>query len=109
MSICELLSAQLYFRSESIAIEDTQQQLTYQQLNSRVNQLANYLRKQGIKPDVLVGIYVERSIENAIAILAVLKAGGAYVPLDPTYPQARLASILGFYRTCYASSIAKMP
>jgi amino acid adenylation domain-containing protein len=94
MSISELLSAHLSQSCESMAIADAQRQLTYQQLNNRVNQLANYLRKRGIKPELLVGIYVERSIEYAIAILGVLGAGGAYVPLDPACPQARLDAIL---------------
>jgi amino acid adenylation domain-containing protein len=94
MSIRQFLQAHLSKNPASIAIKDRLRQLTYQQLNSRVNQLANYLRKQGIEPDVLVGIYTERSIDSAIAILGVLQAGGAYVPLDPTYPPARLTSIL---------------
>jgi amino acid adenylation domain-containing protein len=94
MSICQFLQAHSSKNPASIAIEDRLRQLTYQQLNSRVNQLANYLRKQGIKPDALVGIYTERSIDSAIAILGVLQAGGAYVPLDPAYPSDRLTSIL---------------
>jgi amino acid adenylation domain-containing protein len=94
MSICQFLQAHSSKNPASIAIEDRLRQLTYQQLNSRVNQLANYLRKQGIKPDVLVGIYTERSIDSAIAVLGVLQAGGAYVPLDPAYPSDRLTSIL---------------
>uniref|UniRef100_UPI00286BF686 non-ribosomal peptide synthetase n=1 Tax=Chamaesiphon sp. OTE_20_metabat_361 TaxID=2964689 RepID=UPI00286BF686 len=94
MSICEFLQVYSELQPEAIAIEDPLTQLTYQQLNSRVNQLANYLRKRGIQPDVLVGIYTDRSIESAIAILGVLQAGGAYIPLDPAYPQARLETIL---------------
>jgi amino acid adenylation domain-containing protein len=94
MSICQFLQAHLSKNPASIAIKDEHSQLTYQQLSNRVNQLANYLRKQGIKPDVLVGIYIERSIDSAIAILGVLQAGGAYVPLDPAYPPDRLTSIL---------------
>ena len=94
MLISQLLPAQSSQNSAAIAIKDAKSELTYQQLHDRVNQLANYLRKQGVKPDTLVGIYAERSIELAISILAVLQAGGAYVPLDPAYPPARLASIL---------------
>ena len=78
----------------AIAIKDTARELTYEQLNARVNQLANYLSKQGVQPESLVGIYADRSIDLVIAILAVLQAGGAYVPLDPAYPPARLASII---------------
>jgi amino acid adenylation domain-containing protein len=94
MSICNFLQVYSALKPEAIAIEDTLTQLTYQQLNSRVNQLANYLRKQGVKPELLVGIYIDRSIESAIAILGVLQAGGAYIPIDPAYPQARLETIL---------------
>lgn len=63
--------------------------LTYQQLNTRANQLAHYLQELGVKPDTLVGICVERSLEMIVGILGILKAGGAYVPLDPEYPQER--------------------
>ncbi|MFL1555606.1 amino acid adenylation domain-containing protein [Pseudomonas sp. O11] len=68
--------------------------LTYAQLNARANQLAHALREQGVGPDVLVGVCVERSIEMVVGLLAVLKAGGAYVPLDPEYPQERLAYMI---------------
>jgi amino acid adenylation domain-containing protein len=94
MSICQFLQLYSELQPEAIAIKDSLTQLTYQQLNSRVNQLANYLRNQGVKPDLLVGIYTDRSIESAIAILGVLQAGGAYIPIDPAYPQARLETIL---------------
>ncbi|AKT40595.1 non-ribosomal peptide synthetase [Chondromyces crocatus] len=68
--------------------------ITYGALNERANQLAHHLIQQGVGPDVVVGIHVERSITMIVALLAVLKAGGAYLPLDPTYPQQRLAFIL---------------
>ncbi|WP_455884008.1 amino acid adenylation domain-containing protein, partial [Pseudomonas protegens] len=68
--------------------------LTYAQLDARANQLAHALREQGVGPDALVGICVERSIEMVVGLLAILKAGGAYVPLDPEYPQERLAYMI---------------
>jgi len=68
-----------------------EQSLTYEELNQRANQLAHYLIKQGVKPDTLVGLCLDRSLEIVIGLLGILKAGGAYVPLDPTYPEARLA------------------
>ncbi|WP_462179170.1 amino acid adenylation domain-containing protein [Pseudoalteromonas maricaloris] len=68
--------------------------LSYDQLNRRANQLARYLKQQGVKPDTLVGLCVERSVDMVVGILGILKAGGAYVPLDPAYPQARLTYML---------------
>ncbi|WP_096144848.1 non-ribosomal peptide synthetase, partial [Pseudomonas fluorescens] len=68
--------------------------LTYAQLDARANQLAHALGEQGVGPDVLVGICIERSIEMVVGLLAILKAGGAYVPLDPEYPRERLAYMI---------------
>ncbi|WP_027250316.1 non-ribosomal peptide synthetase [Planktothrix agardhii] len=65
-------------------------ELTYQQLNIQANQLAHYLQSLGVGAEILVGIYLERSLLVIVGLLAVLKAGGAYVPLDPDYPQQRL-------------------
>jgi amino acid adenylation domain-containing protein len=79
---------------EAIALVYEDEQLTYQQLNQRANQLAHSLRKLGVAPEVLVGLYLERSLEMVVGLLGVLKAGGAYVPLDPTLPLDRLAFIL---------------
>ena len=66
---------------------------TYAELNERANKLAHHLRRLGVGPETPVGIYVERSLEMILAVLAVLKAGGAYVPLDPIHPPERLAFI----------------
>ena len=74
--------------------DNSQQQLTYRELNSQANQLAHYLQQLGVGPDVLVAICMERSLEIAIAVLGVLKAGAAYVPLDPAYPKERLTFML---------------
>ncbi|HEX8128489.1 MAG TPA: amino acid adenylation domain-containing protein [Pyrinomonadaceae bacterium] len=68
--------------------------LSYAELNGRANQLARYLRRLGVAPDVPVVVCMERSVELLVGILGVLKAGGAYVPLDPTYPRQRIAFIL---------------
>ena len=90
----ELFEEQVVRNSESVAVIYGEQQLTYQQLNARSNQLAHYLRKRGVGPEVLVGICVERSLEMLIGLLGILKAGGAYVPLDPGYPLQRVAFML---------------
>ena len=70
------------------------EQLSYEQLNSRANQLAHYLRSKGVGPEVAVGIMLDRSLELIVGLVAILKAGGAYVPLDPQYPQQRLIFML---------------
>ncbi len=56
--------------------------------------MAHYLQSLGVRPETLIGICAERSLEMVIGLLAILKAGGAYVPLDPTYPKERLAFML---------------
>ncbi|HEY0603658.1 MAG TPA: amino acid adenylation domain-containing protein, partial [Herpetosiphonaceae bacterium] len=68
--------------------------LSYAELNARANQLARYLRDLGVGPDQPVGLFLPRSLDLLIAVLASLKAGGAYLPLDPTYPTERLQFML---------------
>ncbi|HEY0606761.1 MAG TPA: amino acid adenylation domain-containing protein, partial [Herpetosiphonaceae bacterium] len=79
---------------EAIAVVYEAQQLTYQELNARANQLAHELHERGVGPEVRVGLCVERSLEMVVGLLGILKAGGAYLPLDPTYPTERLAFVL---------------
>ncbi|MEP6500326.1 amino acid adenylation domain-containing protein [Microcoleus vaginatus] len=79
---------------DAVAVIFEGQQLTYQELNQRANQLAHHLRSLGVVPDAVVGICVERSLEMAIGLLGILKAGAAYLPLDPAYPQERIAYML---------------
>jgi amino acid adenylation domain-containing protein/thioester reductase-like protein len=92
--IHELFTQQVIKTPDAIAVKFGNQQLTYTQLNQKANQLANYLQNCGVTSEVLVGLYLERSLDILIAILAILKAGGAYLPLDPKYPQTRLTDIL---------------
>lgn len=92
--IHRLFEAQVARTPEAVAAEFQGDQLTYRELNRRANQLAHYLQKQGVGPEVLVGISVERSLEMLVAMLGVLKAGGAYVPLDPKYPRERIAFMI---------------
>ena len=92
--IHQLFEEQVERTPNAIAVTFEGQQLTYRELNNRANQLAHYLQQLGVKPNVLVGIYVERSLEMIVGLLGILKAGGAYVPIDPGYPQKRLAFIL---------------
>jgi len=92
--IHQLFEAQVEKTPDAVAVLFEEQPLTYRELNQRANQLAHYLKKLGVKPEVLVGICVERSLEMVVGLLGILKAGGAYVPLDPAYPQERLAYML---------------
>ncbi|MCC3482362.1 MAG: amino acid adenylation domain-containing protein [Microcoleus sp. PH2017_12_PCY_D_A] len=86
----QLIAQQAEATPEKIAVSFEGQTLTYQELHQRSNQLAHYLQKKGVKPDDLVGICVDRSLEMVVGLLGVLKAGGAYVPIDPNYPDDRV-------------------
>ena len=92
--VADLFEAQVAQTPDRVAVEGAGERLTYAQLNHRANQLAHYLQTLGVKPDVLVGLCVDRSIDMVMGLLGVLKAGGGYVPLDPAFPQARLSYIL---------------
>ncbi|MEM7552754.1 MAG: amino acid adenylation domain-containing protein, partial [Cyanobacteria bacterium P01_A01_bin.84] len=92
--IHQLFEEQVEKTPDAVAVVFEQEQLTYEQLNQKANQLAHHLQSLGVKPEVLVGICVERSIEMVVGLLGILKAGGAYVPLDPNYPQERLNYML---------------
>ncbi|NJO98948.1 MAG: AMP-binding protein, partial [Pleurocapsa sp. CRU_1_2] len=85
--IYQLFEEQVEKTPDAVAVVFEEQQLTYRELNNRANQLAHYLQHLGVKPEVLVGICVERSVEMVVGLLGILKAGGAYLPLDPHYPQ----------------------
>jgi len=93
--IHELFEAQADTEPDVIALVFGQQELNYNEVNKRANQLAHYLlQEQGVTAGTLVGLCIERSPEMVIALLAILKAGGAYVPLDPNYPASRLTYML---------------
>jgi len=92
--IHRLFEEQVEKTPNAVAVVYEKQSLTYRELNNRANQLAHYLQALGVKPEVRVGICVERSFLMVIGILAILKAGGVYVPLDPAYPKERLAFML---------------
>ncbi|ASB52635.1 non-ribosomal peptide synthetase [Bacillus velezensis] len=92
-SIMELFEEHVRSTPNRIAVEFGNEVLTYGQLNALANQLAEYLLDQGIEPDTLVGLCLNRSIEMVVAMLGILKAGGAYVPVDPDYPVGRINHI----------------
>ena len=89
--IHELFEEQVRRIPDAVALVFNDRQLTYDALNKKANQLAHHLKKQGIRPEVIVGLALDRSVEMIVGLLAILKAGGAYLPLDPSYPRERLA------------------
>ena len=91
MLLHQLFEKQVEKSPQAVAVEFGENRLTYDELNHRANQLAHYLRSLGIRPDQLVGVFMERSLEMVVALYGILKAGGAYVPIDPEYPQDRVA------------------
>src|SRR3990167_4760403 len=100
-TINDLFEEQVARTPDAIAIVFEDKRLSYQELNTRSNQLARLIRKEyervavkQFKADTLIGICVERSVEMLIGILGILKAGGAYVPIDPEYPEERVQFIL---------------
>jgi len=100
-TIYQVFQEQVERTPNNIALVYEQERLTYQQLNEKSNQLARHIREQyqqrankELAPDIFIALYLDRSLEMIIAILAVLKAGGAYVPIDTSYPQERIDYIL---------------
>jgi amino acid adenylation domain-containing protein len=90
----QLFETQVKLTPNAIALVCGEKKLTYRQLNNQANKIAHHLQKLGIKPEVCVGVSLERSPLLVAGLLGILKAGGAYVPLDPNYPQQRLAFML---------------
>jgi amino acid adenylation domain-containing protein/non-ribosomal peptide synthase protein (TIGR01720 family) len=90
----ELVEEQARQRPEAVAVVYEGEELTYGELNARANQLARYLRKQGVGAEVVVGLCLERSLEMVVGLLGILKAGGAYLPLDASYPRERQLYVL---------------
>ncbi|MBG1241155.1 non-ribosomal peptide synthetase [Nostoc sp. NZL] len=94
-TLVEIFEQQVEKNPHNIALVFESQQLTYRELNQKANQLAHYLiQNHQIKPDTLIGICVERSLEMIIGVLGILKAGAAYVPIDPNYPKERIGFVL---------------
>uniref|UniRef100_UPI00123C9CE0 condensation domain-containing protein n=1 Tax=Francisella sp. SYW-9 TaxID=2610888 RepID=UPI00123C9CE0 len=100
-TIYQLFEEQVEQNPDNVALVFEDKQLTYKELNERSNQLARYIRKQykevtnqELKPDTLIPLCLERSMDMVIGILGVMKAGGAYVPMDPEYPEERFKHIL---------------
>ncbi|MBX4266311.1 non-ribosomal peptide synthetase [Clostridium estertheticum] len=93
-TIYELFEDQVEKTPNNIAVVYEDKKLTYRELNEKSNSLARELREKGVKPDSIVAIMVERSLEMMIGIMGILKAGGAYLPMDPEYPKDRIEGML---------------
>jgi amino acid adenylation domain-containing protein len=95
LCVHELFEAQVQCTPDAVALAYEGEQLSYSELNQQANRLAHYLRStHSVRPDTLVGLFLERSPQAVIGILGILKAGAGYVPLEPGYPQERLDYML---------------
>ncbi|WP_394839475.1 amino acid adenylation domain-containing protein [Pendulispora rubella] len=90
----EHIEAQVDRTPHAVAVSFEGRTLTYAELDARANQLAHLLVDAGVRPDTLVGVYAERSLNLVVALLGVLKSGAAYVPLDPSYPDGRVEHMI---------------
>lgn len=93
-SLHQMIESTVADQAKQRAVVFNEVSYSYEVLNQRANQLANYLVDQGVQPNQMIGICVERSAEMLVVILGILKSGAAYLPLDPLYPPDRIAYIL---------------
>lgn len=90
----EIFREQAAKTPNKIAVADIHQQLTFRELDQKTDLLAQYLQKQGVVVDSIVGMYMESCVEFVIAYISILKAGGAYMPLEIAYPEDLLQRVL---------------
>jgi amino acid adenylation domain-containing protein len=93
-TVHDLFEEHVFSQSSKDAVICQTERISYGEINIRANRLAHYLLEQGYPPNTYHGIYIDRSIDMVIAMLAVLKSGAAYVPLDPDYPESRITYML---------------
>jgi len=93
-TIHQLFEEQVVKTPNNVALVYENQSMSYLQLNEKANQLAHHLRELKVKPDTLIGICMERSLDLLVGIYGILKSDAGYVPLDPGYPEDRLEYIL---------------
>jgi amino acid adenylation domain-containing protein len=91
----EFIEEQAERTPEAPALIMGARRLSYAELNAKANRLAHFLHKQGLGPESLVGVYLDRCPEMVVSLLAILKAGAVYLPLDPAFPEQRIAFMLG--------------
>ncbi|MGZ5133944.1 MAG: amino acid adenylation domain-containing protein, partial [Flavitalea sp.] len=92
--IVDLFEEQVLRTPEAVAVVFGNEELSYQQLNAKANQLAHLLKNKGAKAETLIPVCIERSVEMIIGVLGILKAGAVYVPIDPDYPEERINYML---------------
>ncbi len=93
-TIAKLFEEQVERTPHNIAVEFKEEKITYKELNERANKLSNFLILNGVTPETVVGVMLERSVEMVVSLIAILKAGGAYLPIDSSYPEDRIMYML---------------
>ncbi|MEL6867012.1 MAG: condensation domain-containing protein, partial [Bacteroidota bacterium] len=93
-SIVSILGSQAMQHKDKIAVRCREVQWTYEQLDHRSNQMGHYLRSKGIRPEQVVSVCLDRSVELLLSLWSLLKSGGVYLPLDPGYPPQRINQLL---------------
>jgi amino acid adenylation domain-containing protein len=93
-SLCQMISVHAVANPDAVAVSAGRKHLTYAELDARASQVAHRLCALGVRPGVVVGVCLTRSVSFVVGALAILKAGGAYLPLDPEFPSERLAFLL---------------
>ncbi|MCX6316090.1 MAG: amino acid adenylation domain-containing protein [Bacteroidetes bacterium] len=93
-AIVELFEEQVARTPAHIALSMGGEQLSYRELNEKAARLGVLLQQQGVKPDTLVGLLMEKSVNMVVAIMGILKAGAAYLPMDTAYPEDRIVYLL---------------
>lgn len=94
ISFCDLFKIQVSVNPRLIAATFEDTSLTYEELGFRANKLANFLKANGVGPEVIVGLCLHNSLDLLVGILGILQAGGAYMPIDPQYPVERIEAML---------------
>ena len=90
----ELFEIQVAKAPKNTALVWEREEISYEELNDRANQVANQLHALNVKPEQIIGLYIDRSPEMIVGLIGILKAGCAYLPLDPAYPKERTEFML---------------
>ena len=91
----EVFENQVKKTPNNIAYKFLDEEITYKELNIKANKIANYLRELGVKPEFIVAVCINKSLDMPAVLLGIIKAGGAYLPLDPNFPAERINKMLG--------------